>query len=124
MTVHEVAAMVEVMPVEVPSMEVDVPVTEVPVAEMASAAVEASVEAAATTDFDGQIVGQVFRLCRGGRIDQRHRLRALGRLRDQHQPRHGEEAKQSSHPCIPSLDPEVDRSPHMTDLPVLPQDAG
>jgi hypothetical protein len=113
MAVHEVATMVEVRPMEVDAAMTEVPVakvpvTEVPVTEMTSTTTEASAETAAMTNFDGQIIGQIFGLGRGCRIDQRHRLRALGRLHDQHQPRHGEEAKQSSHQSIPSLDPEVD----------------
>jgi hypothetical protein len=130
MAVHEVAAMVKMMPVEVRPMEMDVAVTEVTVTKVAMTEMTVTemtpttTETAAVTNFDGQIVGQIFRLCRGCRIDQRHRLRALGRLHDQHQPRHDEEAKQSLHQSIPSRDPEVDRRPHKTDLPVSPQDAG
>jgi hypothetical protein len=108
------------VPVEMRPMEMDVVVTEVAVTEMPAA----PTEAAAVTYFDGQIVGQVFRLCRGCRIDQRHRLRALGRSCEQHQTHHGKKAKQSLHQSIPSLDPEVDQRPHKTDLSVSPQDAG
>jgi hypothetical protein len=91
-------------PVEVRAVEMDMPVSEmVSAAEVhatdpMATAMEATAEtAAAMTNFNGQIVGQVFRLCRRRRIDQRHGLRALDRRRKHHQPRHGEEAKQSLH---------------------------
>jgi hypothetical protein len=89
----------------------EVPVSEVPVSEMAAAPETApeptAAKAAATmANFDGQVVGQIFGLRRRRRIDQRHSLRALDRNGEQHQPRHGEEAKQSFHQCNPSLDPE------------------
>jgi len=77
----------------------EMPVPKVPVTEMSmTAATEATAEAAtAMANFNGQIVRQIFCLRRGRRVDQRYSLRALDRHREQHQPRHGEEAKQSLH---------------------------
>jgi hypothetical protein len=106
-------------PVEVRPVEVDVTVPEVTVPEVAvpevamakvamaaemhaakpvAATTETAAEAAAAmTNFDSEIVGQIRRLGRSCRIDQRHGLCTLDRRRKHHQPRHGEEAKQSLH---------------------------
>lgn len=95
-------------PVEVRPVEVDVTMPEVTVAEVTVAAevhaaepvaatTEAAEAASAMTNFNDEIVGQILRLGRGCRIDQRHGLCTLDRRRKHHQPRHGEEAKQSLH---------------------------
>jgi hypothetical protein len=86
---------VEVMPVHemVPVPEMAVVPTEMP-----SATVEAAeVTAATAADFDGQIIGQDFRLRRRPLIHQRHGLRGDDRRCKSHQSRHGEEAEQSLH---------------------------
>lgn len=108
---HKAMPVPEMMPVpEVMTVHEVRPSAEVSAAEMAPTAAEASSKSttAAISDFDGQVIGQIFSLCRSGRIDQRNRLRALGRRSEQHQPRHGEEAKQSHHQWYPSLDPKAD----------------
>jgi hypothetical protein len=86
-------------------MKVDMAMPEVAMAaEADAAATEATAETAAMTNFNDQIVGQILRLCRRRGIDQRHGLRALDRCRKHHQPRHGEEAKQSLHSETPPID--------------------
>jgi hypothetical protein len=96
-------------------MEMGMTVSEVAVSEMPAAAKVSPTAkvpsttaeaAAAMANFDDQVIGQKFRLRRRCRIDERYGLRPFCGKREQHQPRHGEEAKHSLHQCNPSLDPE------------------
>jgi hypothetical protein len=90
----------EAMPMEVMAMHEPVPTAEVSMAKVPSAAAMEAAEATAATamaHLDSKVVGESFRLLRSARADQLRGLHRDAGRSEGHEPRHGEETKQSLH---------------------------